>query len=91
MKTRATYYIRYSTYWQNAPDWFAGPFASREEAQKEIERATDTGKVDVYGRGLSRDVKNNYAILGIVTKTEAKSFRADFEEFTNIKKQIPVK
>ena len=41
---KATYYIRIDTYWQNSADSFVGPFASRDEAQAEIESAMDDAR-----------------------------------------------
>jgi len=62
----ATYFIRIDTYWQNSPDRFVGPFASRKEAQAEIDRATsaDNSRVVLIGQSAS-DIKTGIRCHGI--------------------------
>lgn len=68
----ATYYIRIDTYWQNSPDEFVGPFASREEAQTEIDAALDEDGSKVCMSSYSaRDVRYGIRVYGILSKTEA--------------------
>lgn len=68
----ATYFIRIDTYWQNSLDRFVGPFASRDEAQAEIDHATnaENSRVVLIGQSAS-DIKTGIRCHGILSKTSA--------------------
>ena len=68
---KATYYIRIDTYWQNSADSFVGPFASRDEAQAEIESAMDDGKV-CMAYHMAADIKSGIRVHEVLSKTQAK-------------------
>ena len=36
-RSTPSYYVRFDTYWQNSPDRFVGPFATRAEAEAVID------------------------------------------------------
>lgn len=81
--SKATYYVRYSSYWQNSPDRWAGPFDSKPEAQQTI----DDCNPDI-------DMRNGIRINGIYSKTEARkislrSYALGDNEDNNPSKQIP--
>jgi len=78
-----SYYIRFSSYWQNAtnspywenpPDYFAGPFPTRAACEAEIDRANNVDTcnyVRAYLGQLAPDVRNDMRIAAIHTRTAA--------------------
>ena len=74
-KSKNTYYVRVDTYWQNSPDSFIGPFASRADAQTAIDAALDApNSLAVLAGNSPRDIKEAVRIHGILSKTEARKF-----------------
>lgn len=73
MANKATYFIRVDSYWQNSPDYFVGPFESKELAQAEINRATtDPDSLAILSQHLASDVKNGVRVHAVINKTKAR-------------------
>lgn len=71
--TKARYYIRVDTYWQNSPDYFVGPFDSRDAAQQAIEAIPENANVWLSINSCSGDLKAAVRLYpSILTATEAK-------------------
>ena len=71
--SKATYYIRLSSYWQGAGNYFVGAFESREAAEKELERATsDENSLATKVQHMANNVKDGICVYGISTKTKAR-------------------
>ena len=72
---KAKFYIRFHNYWQGTPDYFAGPFASRADAEAEIDRANAGAKFN-FVRGdlgqLAPDVRHDIRIAAILMTTQAR-------------------
>lgn len=82
----ARYYFRIDTYWTNSPDYFIGPFDTRDVAQAEIDSIQDK-----YGYCLSANmcgnVKDFWRVYDVVlTATEAKrmGMRDDYSSRHNL-------
>lgn len=92
-RAQATYYVKFDTYWQNSPDWFAGPFASRNEAQAAIDVAlTRAGSKVAMSTQTSRDVRHGIRVWDILSRSEAlrDGLRLDWDGRRNcIGKVIP--
>ena len=70
----AQYYVRISTYWQNSPNWFVGPFVSRAAAEAAIEEAEKASGSKVYpAASLGGDIRYGIRVHGVASATEAKS------------------
>src|SRR5260221_1960407 len=72
-RTAASYYIRIDTYWQNSPNRFVGPFATREEAEAEVERAlAASGSLVARAENHSPNVRRGILVFpDILTRSEA--------------------
>ena len=69
-KTRTMkFYVRMDSYWQNSPDYFFGPYATRIAAEAAV-AASGAGRHDL-GQG-ARDVRHQTRILGILSATDAR-------------------
>ena len=81
-KTAARYYVKLDTLWQGSPYRYAGPFASREEAEQAIQEAADKDTAEMVvpagdggrnvswsGRGL--DIKRAIRVAGVVSQSIA--------------------
>ena len=69
----ASYYVRIDSYWQNSGDFFVGPFANRDEAQTEIDRAvSDPESLVVPANQMAQDIEHGVRVHSILTKTQAK-------------------
>jgi len=93
-RTPASYYVKFDTYWQHSPDRFAGPFASRDDAQAAIDAALNDpqSKAVMYGQHAT-DIKHGVRIYGILSRSEARrdGLRLDWDAEQNcIGKRIPV-
>jgi hypothetical protein len=73
------YYVRYFSFWQNAPDKYAGPFKSRAEAE-----ATALEKIPgcVFPGQSPADIKTAHRIIILPAhKMPAGSFRKFIAEY----------
>lgn len=85
--SKKQYYVRFDTYWQNAPDHFAGPFDSREAAEAAIKAAESAaGSKVVRSSQMAHDVRNGIRVHGVVSATEAKrrGLRHNYEALDEI-------
>lgn len=83
----ATYYVRFDTYWANSPNYFAGPFPSREAAEEAIKAAENArGSKVVRSYQMANDVRNGIRVHGVVSATEARQygFGDSYEAFDHI-------
>ncbi len=64
--SKARYFVRVDTFWQNSPDSWFGPYATRAAAQAAVD-ASDAAKP---GR-MARDVKEQTRVVGIYSATES--------------------
>jgi len=70
---KASYFVRVDTYWAWAPDYFVGPFASRDAAQAAIDEALSaSGGLAQMAYNLSPDVWSGVRIHGILSRTAAR-------------------
>jgi hypothetical protein len=68
------YYIKFDSFWQNSPDWFAGPFPSREQADSALHRALDHPEsqvVQANEEGGFIDVRNAIRVYKAMPREEA--------------------
>jgi hypothetical protein len=68
------YYIKFDTFWQNSPDWYAGPFASREQANNALHQAVDHPEsqiVQASEKGGFIDVRNAIRVSHVMSREEA--------------------
>lgn len=69
----AQYFIRIDTYWQNSPDYFVGPFDSRDEAQTAIDSITTEANVWLSTSTCGGDIRSAVRVFpAILTASEAK-------------------
>ena len=83
------YFVQIDSYWQNAPDAFVGPFASRELAENAIAAhaaAVASAKID---RGVLPivDVRNDVRVVDVAPTTAA--MRAGMHVWNQIGTDIP--
>lgn len=79
------YYIRFDTYWQGSADRWVGPFASRSQANTEIERATKAeGSLAVQAGRSPSNIKYAIRVWGVQTRSEARRYGMREGENTNI-------
>lgn len=71
--SKPTFYIRIDTLWQNSPDYFVGPFDSREQAQAAIDKAQENEHSEIRTEGhMAGDLRETVRVHGILSKTEAR-------------------
>ncbi len=73
MNRKPAYFIQFDTFWANSRTRFCGPFASRREAQAEIDAALadEAGEVGL-GMNSPRNIQEAIRVWGIVTRSEAR-------------------
>lgn len=90
--TQAQYFIRIDTYWQNSPDYFVGPFASREAAQAAIDDIRTEDNVWLSTSSCGGDIRTAVRVYPtILTATEAKrnGMRNDYGSRHNVVPTMP--
>ena len=90
--TIARYFVRIDTYWHNSPDYFVGPFASREEAQAAIDDIRTEDNVWLSTSQCGGDIRTAVRVYpAILTATEAKrdGMRDDYGSRHNVISQMP--
>lgn len=71
--TQARYFVRVDTFWANSPDYFVGPFGSREEAQAAIDDIPTEANAWLSTSRCNGDIKDAVRVYPtILTATEAK-------------------
>jgi hypothetical protein len=88
----AQYFIRVDTYWQNAPDYFVGPFASREAAQEAIDSIETADNVWLSTSTCGGDIRTAVRVYpAVLTATEAKrsGMRDDYSARHNVVSEMP--
>jgi hypothetical protein len=73
VNSKARYYVRVDTYWQNSPDRFVGPFDTRDEAQAAIDDIPTRDNVWLSTSTCGGNIKTAVRVYPtILTATEAK-------------------
>lgn len=88
----AQYFIRFDTYWQNSPNRFCGPFASRAEAQAAIDNIPTAANVWLSTSQCGGDIRDAIRVYPtILTATEAKrmGMRNDYSAAHNTYAALP--
>lgn len=88
----AQYFIRVDTYWQNSPDYFVGPFDSREAAQAAIDNIQTEDNVWLSTSTCGGDIRSAVRVFpAILTASEAKrgGMRDDYGARHNVMPTMP--
>lgn len=86
------YFIRIDTYWQNSPDYFIGPFDSREAAQAAIDNIQTEDNVWSSTSTCGGDIRSAVRVFpAILTASEAKrsGMRDDYGARHNVMPTMP--
>lgn len=87
-----SYFIRIDTYWQNSPDYFVGPFDSKEAAWAAIDGIRTEDNVWLSTSTCGGDIRTAVRVFpAILTATEAKrsGMRNDYGPRHNVIPTIP--
>ncbi len=69
----AQYFIRIDTYWQNSPDYFVGPFESRDAAQAAIDGIKAGDNLWLSTSTCGGDIRTAVRVFpSVLTASEAK-------------------
>lgn len=71
--SKPQYFVRFDSYWQNSPDYFAGPFDSKADAEAEIVRAESApGSMIVRSHQTASNVRDGIRVHGVMSYTSAR-------------------
>lgn len=70
---KAQYFIQVDTYWQNSPDYFVGPFDTREDAQAAIDGIRTEDNVWLSTSMCGGNIRDAVRVYpAILTRSEAR-------------------
>ena len=88
----ATYFVRVDTYWQDSPDYFVGPFATRADAQAAIDgidTADNVWRADSLCGGDIRTAVRVYPEVLTATEAKRRGMRGDYSSKHNVINAMP--